>query len=161
MLELAHTRALTFVEVGSFEGRSAAWLLQNVLVRADDRLICIDVFDARYDWIFDANIQEIGGTERIEKRRGLSHLKLRELAPGSADAVYIDASHTIADTIRDAVLAWDVLRPGGLLIFDDYAWHDKTDPDNRPQYAIDAFLVFFQRELDVKWKGYQVIVRKR
>ena len=32
--------------------------------------------------------------------------------------MYIDGSHAARDVISDAVLAWALLRPGGVLIFD-------------------------------------------
>lgn len=42
---------------------------------------------------------------------GLTHLWHRQV-------VYIDGSHAAKDVIADAVLAWALLRPGGVLIFD-------------------------------------------
>ena len=48
----------------------------------------------------------------------------QEAAPGipdeSLDYVYIDGDHTIAGVIRDCVLWWPKLRPGGLFFGDDY-----------------------------------------
>jgi predicted O-methyltransferase YrrM len=35
---------LRFLEIGSFEGRSACWLLQNVLTDPSVRLTCVDPF---------------------------------------------------------------------------------------------------------------------
>src|SRR5437868_2701075 len=34
---------LRFLEVGSFEGRSACWLLQNILTHDSARLTCVDI----------------------------------------------------------------------------------------------------------------------
>ena len=36
------------------------------------------------------------------------------------DLIYIDASHYAPDVLSDAVLAFKLLKPGGILIFDDY-----------------------------------------
>lgn len=41
-----HQPDLEFLEIGSFEGGSACWLLKNVLTSEDSRLTCIDTFDS-------------------------------------------------------------------------------------------------------------------
>jgi predicted O-methyltransferase YrrM len=60
--------------------------------------------------------------------------------------------------MTDAMLSWLLLKPGGLLVFDDYAWQPQKPPHQRPQLAIDAFLNVVQPQ--VLHKGYQVVVRK-
>jgi len=35
---------LSFLEIGSFEGRSAVWLLENILTDEASRIVCIDPF---------------------------------------------------------------------------------------------------------------------
>jgi len=43
--------------------------------------------------------------------------------------------------LADLVLSWDLLKPGGLVILEDYAWKNKEFPDElRPQVAVDAFI---------------------
>ncbi len=44
------------------------------------------------------------------------------------DVVYVDASHMAGDVLSDAVLAWKLLAPGGIMIFDDYAWSSLRYP---------------------------------
>ena len=76
------------------------------------------------------------------------------------DIVYIDASHEGRDVIGDAVMSWKLLKPGGIMIFDDYVW-DKLKPAYfTPKPAIDAFLYLFKPELKVLQKLRQVIVEK-
>src|SRR3569832_159477 len=36
---------LRFLEVGRFEGRSACWLLQNILTHESSRITCLDLFE--------------------------------------------------------------------------------------------------------------------
>lgn len=43
------------------------------------------------------------------------------------DLVYIDGSHMRVDVLVDAVLAWPLLQPGGLMVFDDYEWDRYRD----------------------------------
>ena len=79
---------------------------------------------------FDENVKLAIGTDR---RRGVScgrsssapRSRLPDMiATGEApfDLIYIDGSHTAADVLTDAVLAFQLLRVGGVMIFDDYLW---------------------------------------
>ena len=36
---------LNFLEIGSYEGRSTIWLLENVLTDPSSKITCIDLFD--------------------------------------------------------------------------------------------------------------------
>ncbi|MCR5880051.1 hypothetical protein [Phenylobacterium sp. J367] len=67
--------------------------------------------------------------------------------------------------LTDAVLAFKLLKVGGLLIFDDYLWkHEKNGQEdfyNMPKPAIDAFVTLYQRKLTVFGAPlYQLYVRK-
>ena len=69
------------------------------------------------------------------------------------DLIYIDGSHTAPDVLTDAVLAFQLLRVGGVMIFDDYLWSMEAplyvDPLNMPKPAIDAFTMIFMRKVRV------------
>ena len=160
------------LEIGSFEGRSALWFLGNILTHATSTMTCVDVFaDPAYEARFDHNIQVSTFAKKVRKMKGLSQKVLRQLKPHSYDLIYIDGSHMAVDVLIDAVLSWDLLKPGGIIIFDDYAMgsnvapqvpsFQRTNPWSRPQIAVDAFLDVFKPYIDLRHKGYQVIVRKR
>ncbi|QAT85757.1 hypothetical protein EJ065_4199 [Corallococcus coralloides] len=156
------TRAL---EIGSYEGRSAIWLLENVLTDPTSHITCVDLFAGEYAQRFDANIAASGAQARVEKLKGASSVVLRQLAPAPTyDLIYVDGSHQAYDTLEDAVLSWPLLKPGGLMIFDDYGMaqaqitpHTKIA---RPDIGIDAFLSAASEHLEVVLKGFQVIIRK-
>ncbi|HEX2816824.1 MAG TPA: class I SAM-dependent methyltransferase, partial [Phenylobacterium sp.] len=69
------------------------------------------------------------------------------------ELIYIDGSHQAPDVLTDAVLAFQLLRVGGILIFDDYLWsHEgpgQQDFYNMPKPAVDAFVNIFQRRMTV------------
>jgi len=58
------------------------------------------------------------------------------------------------------VNAFEVLKPGGIIAFDDYDWRGGTGPADRPRMAIDAFLEIYRGKVEVLLKGYQCWVRK-
>ena len=37
-------------------------------------------------------------------------------------------------------MSWQLLEPGGVMIFDDYRWAPDKPPAERPQMAIDLFV---------------------
>jgi predicted O-methyltransferase YrrM len=171
--ELVGQPAVYAVEIGVFEGRTSRWLLENVLTGPDCRLFCVDPFaglthygdkDAGdYYARFCENIAPFG--DRVCVLKGDSQLVLRDqlvqhLAYGQAALVYVDGDHRAAEVLEDAVLAWRFLRPGGILIFDDYGWEVPGNALEEPALAVDVFLRVYAMRLTVVHRGWQVIVRK-
>ncbi len=160
---------LRMLEVGSFEGRSTVWFLQNLLTANDSRITCIDTFAGSEEHLiqrlqlddlkarFLVNVS--GYADKVEVMIGESGVVLRSIPPQEQyDIVYIDGSHRAPDVLEDAVLAWRLLKTNGMLIFDDYLW---AEMPSRPGPAIDAFLDIFSDELEVVYKEYQIAVRKQ
>jgi predicted O-methyltransferase YrrM len=151
------------LEIGSYEGRSAIWFLENILTHPSSAILCVDIFDREYETNFDYNTQHFDG--KVKKIRAPSQLALRSLKPSSYDFAYIDGSHTSKDTLIDAVLTWDLMKPGGIIIIDDYLWENGNEKLNNdaftPQLGINAFLNVFEPYMDVIDRGSQIIVRKR
>jgi len=168
---------LRFVEVGVYEGRATVWLLCNVLTHSSARIDCIDSFAwHRRDGgpvgadmhavkrRFLSNIELAGAADKVRLIEARSDDGLCTLPTSSYDCVYIDGSHRAPDVLSDAVLSFRLLKPAGLLIFDDYqiARRRGGEPSlDDPKLAIDAFLAVYARRLEIVWAGYQVAVRKR
>ncbi|HIK57419.1 MAG TPA: class I SAM-dependent methyltransferase [Synechococcales cyanobacterium M55_K2018_004] len=162
---------LNALEIGSWEGRSACWLLENILTHPTARLTCVDSFEGNEEYRemlepgflesvesrFDFNIARAGAAEKVTKLVGKSAEVLRTLPLRNFDLIYIDGSHVACDVLSDAVLSWELLKVGGLLIFDDY---DFGLREYGTRYAIDAFLNSFAKKLEGVHKSHQVIVRK-
>ena len=141
------------VEIGSYEGASACWMLENLLGHPDSRLYCLDTFEgsmehtalqrANLEQRFRQNITLTGKAQQVETLVGRSDDGLLQLLARKvqADFVYIDGSHRAAEVMSDAVLAWKLLKPGGLLIFDDSLWPVyQNQPLLNPKMAIDAVI---------------------
>jgi len=69
------------------------------------------------------------------------------------DLIYVDGSHQASDVLTDSIMAFQLLRVGGVMIFDDYLWCPQPaveqDTLNIPKAAIDSFINLFQRKLRV------------
>lgn len=164
-------RRAEILEIGSFEGLSSCYFLWRFL---DARVTCVDTFaggpeDAVYGFggrdleaTFDANVALVDAG-RVRKLKGTSRTQVAGLVDeGSAfDLVYVDGSHLALDVLVDAALAWQLLNPQGLLIFDDYDWAMLgDDPLLRPRPAVDAFLELVKAHSHVLQRRGQVILRR-
>jgi len=147
-----------FLEVGSFEGRSAIWMLQNILTHAKSTITCVDVWGgAAAEHRFDRNVVKTGLSHKVIKIKRQSCVALRHLAFETFDFIYVDGCHEGMNVIEDGVLAYRLLKKGGLMIFDDYPWQGEHRR-LMPKPAIDAFLHLYPVEhLHKEW---QVIIRK-
>jgi predicted O-methyltransferase YrrM len=168
-----------FLEIGSFEGRSAVWIAEN-MAQDGSHIDCIDTWEggeehsaedmAAVEAAFDDNVRisngYYGGGRLISKYKETSTYALAnriiETAGGNLyDFIYIDGSHIAKDVLTDACMAWPLLKPKGLMVFDDYMWGNPRDILHRPKPAIDAFCNLFAEEAEIVHVGYQLVVRKK
>ena len=167
-------RAPRALEVGSWEGRSAVYILTKICNTSDSLLVCIDHFDLlrtvagreRHAKVVH-NLTLTGSPFRILDEFSIPGLMtiLNEEAlanqDGGFDFVYIDGSHEADDTFLDAELAWRLTRPGGLIILDDYRWdREPASSMHHPARGIDAFMTLHEGQFELLHKEYQVILRK-
>ncbi|WP_437672447.1 class I SAM-dependent methyltransferase [Sorangium sp. So ce131] len=156
------------LEIGSFEGLSACWLLDNILTHETSRIVCVDPFESpgqlQAERHFDHNVRQTGAGHKVTKLKGTSHQALPLLSGALFDLAYIDGSHHPADALKDALSVWPLLRRGGLAIFDDYAiggsYPAEIAASIDPRPGIDAFLGFARGEHEIVAQGYQLVVRK-
>lgn len=154
---------IQFLEVGSFEGRSAVWFLEKVLTHESSKLVCVDSWSmsAERERRFDSNIANSGQSHRVEKKKTKSRRALGWFPDETFDAIYVDGSHEACDVLLDALLALPLLKRGGILLFDDYEWQDKENHRHHlPKPGIDAFLSLCDYRVEVIHKDYQVAVRR-
>jgi len=164
-----------FLELGAFEGRSTAWIVQNML-EDDGTLISVDTWEGAEEHVkmglamsdaennYDHNLRLLGEqhSERaVLKFKMTSYEAVTKLAGGPQfDFIYVDASHTAPDVLTDACVAWPMLKDKGVMVFDDYLWGEQRDVLHRPKLAVDAFTNIFAEQLKPLHMGYQYIVRK-
>lgn len=143
------------LEVGTYEGRSAYWFLENILTHPDSKITCIDKFlysDIGAVW---NNLSEFGDKSEI-----ISGYSLHVLSglKKTFDFAYIDGSHFWVNVLQDSELVFRLIKNGGLMIFDDYEF----SPDfENTKLGIDLFLKKYSDRVELIHKGWQVIVRKK
>lgn len=164
------------LEVGSFEGQSTCWILQNLVNHPDSRVYCLDTFEGGEEHqqrdlesLFERfmhNVSLTGKENLVEVLVGESRYSLCDLISNhlSCDFIYIDGSHRAQDVLADGVLAWMLLKVGGIMIFDDYVWSLKSrDILSIPKLAIDSFVNCHLQEIELLNTGHnhQVCLRRR
>lgn len=163
------------LEIGSFEGRSTVWLLENILTHETAYIDCIDTFEGSVEHVrmgvdlenlwdrFLANIKPY--TNKVCAHVGKSQAMLRSDLFADRDSlydfIYIDGSHKAADVLEDAILSFRLLKVGGLMIFDDYMWNGggPTEFDN-PRRGVDAFYYAYANQLKRAEMSYQAIFER-
>jgi predicted O-methyltransferase YrrM len=157
--------AVKALEIGSFEGRSALWFLENVLTDPTSSITCVDVFDnAVVEARYDKNIAISGVPNKVIKVKARSDDALKRFSSGTYDFIYIDGSHVARDVLVDAVLAWELLKPDGVVIFDDYEWvgfGPRLGRHKTPKLAINAFLEVYTPYAEILYKKNQLVLRKK
>jgi hypothetical protein len=80
-----------------------------------------------------------------------------------ADFIFIDGNHTAAFVLTDALMSWYTLKPGGIMVFDDYLWgapDTKNSSTTTPKLAVDSFISVFKDYLEVLFTGPRVAIKK-
>jgi len=168
---------LSFLEIGSREGMSTCWLLDHILTHPTSKLTCIDLWTESKDqglWAkelydskdfnlvlsnFSHNTKEY--QDKLVIINGKSQKMLRTLGYSPVyDLIYIDGSHIACDVLEDIVLAFRLLKTGGILIADDYTWDLPKNPLREPRIAVDAFLSVFKGQYNILHVDQQMILQK-
>ena len=119
---------ITGLEIGSFEGMSARWLLDNIFTDPTSRLTCADIFEVWPGYyaegellaLFEKNMGEHRSRVTVHQGRTDAVLPQLRVSEQMYDFIYIDGSHLAPDVLDDLVLSWKMLKPNGIMIFDDY-----------------------------------------
>ncbi|RIB10708.1 methyltransferase domain-containing protein [Gigaspora rosea] len=164
---------INVLEIGAFEGRSTVWILEELFKNPESKLISVDPFEVcflddginvkNYEMTFRENVKMTGKEKQSETMKSLSFEALTKLNYESKikfDFIYIDGSHIAKNALADAVLAWNLLKDGGIMTFDDYEWDRYKEEYNNPKVAINTFIKCYEPELEVIHKGFQVTLKK-
>ena len=169
---LLRGKKLQILEIGSFEGASTTWILDNLMDHPESRLTAVDTFEGSMEHRpqelvsledrFRSNIAKCEHADKLHVMKASSDDALQVLRQNSArfDFIYIDASHIAVDVLYDAALCWRMLNLYGTIVFDDFNWRLYNEDCYNPRIAIMSFIQCVPQETETKDTGSQMWVKR-
>jgi len=136
----------TYLEIGSWEGNSALYILKNFDTK---KVICVDIWDMYNDEYqkehleryknFRHNLSEFEQDFSFFKNTSDMFFKNNK---ENFDLIYIDGSHEAPQVYKDLCNSWNNLNLNGIIICDDYFYGDLYSNKNKdiPAISINKFL---------------------
>jgi len=176
------------LEIGSFEGASACYLIEKLAKSKDIELHCVDTWEGgvehkeggganidmsavekRFHNNTKVSVSKVNNNVQLFIHKGISVLALSKLIAegkqGYFDFIYVDGSHQAPEVLCDAILSFQLLKNNGVIAFDDYLWQEQLpygiDPIRCPKPAIDSFTNIYCRKIKIiSAPLYQLYVQK-
>ena len=125
-------KPIKYLEIGSFYGGNIISVAENYGSHTESELYCIDPYidydeypeyKGKQQQIYTSFLKNIEPYKNIKHIRGFSHKEISKFEDEFFDIIYLDGNHEPDFVLEDAVLSFRKLKPGGILIFDDFGWH--------------------------------------
>jgi len=128
-------KSLRLLEVGSYEGLSSSWLLENILEITKDappgaaHLTCVDAWPGpEYKPLRDKclhNLRTVAAAYKVLPDACYRVYEARSdevlpTLPGKFDFIYVDGCHQAEAVYKDTIEAFRLTQPGSIIFWDDY-----------------------------------------
>ncbi|KAI9698355.1 MAG: hypothetical protein M1836_003935 [Candelina mexicana] len=172
-------REKEILELGSFEGASATWMLDNFMDHPESRLNAIHTSQGstehkenpdsddkyRVDPLenrFLADVSKSKQRNKIRIMKAQSHKTLTELRNEACrfDFIYVDASLVAIDVVYDAVNCWAMLKPLGMMVFGDVLCKEYVEDCCDPWIVVEAFVRCVEPEVEIEETEEQMWVKR-
>ena len=172
LIPLAGQENLKFLQLGVYAGDASLWMLQNIpnlkLTDVDTwkgsdeeehkTMDFEDVYKTYKEKIKDYKVDVLCATTTGHL---LAQYGCDRPLGEYWDFIYIDADHTAVGVLMDAELSFPLLKSGGIMAFDDYAWGGDSSPELSPPLGIELFLSRHEKEYEMLELGAQVWIKKK
>ena len=169
LTHLAGQPNLKFLQIGAYTGDASVWLCENILTDKTSWLYDVDTWKGsaeqehekiNFDQVFEYYEERLGIFKSTIRLKMTSDEYFSGKNESRFDFIYIDGDHTSHQVGKDAENAWKLLKPGGIMTFDDYRWGEDLKPELTPKPAIDRFLAKYTGEYELLSKDYQVWIER-
>jgi len=163
-------KPINYLEIGVADGGNAILVSKSYCKHPESKIYCVDPWFDYDDYSeykgkqnigfanFSSNIQNSGSYNKFIVNRGLSDIIVPTFEDEFFDMIYVDGNHETEYVYRDGLMAFQKVKKGGYIIFDDYC-----DYWSQTMKGIDKFLDEHSEKIQVILRGEffnQVIVRK-
>ncbi len=147
----------SYLEIGSWEGSSATYILKNFKTK---NVYCVDIWDKFEDEYkkdhskrfenFKSNMEEFKNRYSFFKNTSDEFFEKNNK---KFDIIYIDGWHEAPQVYKDINNSWNSLNTNGIIICDDYFYGDINIRNhlnnNLPAKAINKFITEKKKELKI------------
>lgn len=173
---LAGQEGLKFLQLGVYTGDASLWLRKNILTGSNAILQDVDTWQGSkesaheemdFGNVYETYRHKMSEYTNVWSYEGttfnfLTHITdCKECKTFYYDFIYIDADHTTVGVLMDAELSWGLLKPGGIMAFDDYTWGEGMPPELTPTLGIDLFLSRHEGEYETLVDNEQYWIKKK
>ena len=161
---LATLKEIKYLEIGSFEGRSAVFVgeLNNV-----KEITCVDTFEGsdehdniNFDIVYkncSENLNRLNKSYNLIKDTSHNFFQNNNK---KFNVIYIDGSHLYEDVKKDFINSMKCLDDGGILICDDFLWFFYKKIEKNPIGAILECYENYKKDLEIRFINHQIIFKK-
>ena len=160
------------IELGCFQGLTTRYICNNLL-KDGGRVICVDPLQDEYltDNLSEQDIKankEYGFFKNqyykfkkntqglpVQLVRKKSNDAISELKDLRVDFIYVDGDHRFLGVRDDGINYFEVLKIGGMMLFDDAVGYRQETTD-----GINAFIEWAGNRISIKDLGYQLLITK-
>jgi len=154
---------IKMLELGTFEGRSSKFFIDNILTGSNSTLISVDFNPdiTEYSKNNITQLQNFYKNFKFIKADFIKFLANEILQENRYDIIYQDGGKMSLITLYQLICCFYILKSGGILIIDDYEWGDgKTNEDGKPKLAVDIFVNLVKNDITILDIGYQFALMK-
>ena len=118
-------------EIGTYTGSTTLLMAMNTAASAELFTLDLRIDDMPESWLdvngnspFEAGIlfRDTPFQSKIQQFLGRSDAFDFSSFKGTIDLVYIDADHSCEAVLRDSEIAFELVSPDGIIVWDDYRW---------------------------------------
>ena len=158
-------KEIKYLEIGSFEGRSAVFVgeLNNV-----KEMTCVDTFEGsdehnniNFDLVYkncSENLEKLNKPYNLIKDTSHNFFQKNNK---KFNVIYIDGSHFYDDVKKDFINSMNYLDDGGILICDDFLWFFYENIEQNPIGAILECYENYKKDLEILFIHHQIIFKKK
>lgn len=141
-----HFKEFSYLEIGSWEGNSALYILKNFKTK---NVVCVDIWDLYNDKFKEEHLERFKNfkynLKEFDKKFSFfksTSDKFFENNNEKFDVIYIDGSHEAPQVYKDLNNSWNCLNNNGIIICDDYFYGSLYDKQSEemPAISINKFL---------------------
>ena len=165
-LPIDRNENFNYLEIGSFEGLSSLFILSYW---KNANVTCVDTWETSKDESqfldfnfqtvekkFDTNLKDFS----FRKIKNTSEIAFKELKQrDSFDYIYIDGSHNGIDIYNDALASFNILKVGGIIIFDDIT-NIYQEIEMQPHDAFEKFYSLYKRKIKILYLKNIAVIEK-